>query len=61
MLPSSSGTHMIAGISQAEIIVPSTTDEIKKLREGNEPWQRGGAKFWAKLIAIIPKAINLTL
>ena len=52
---------MIAGISQAEIIVPSTTDEIKKLREGNEPWQRACAKFRAKLTAIIPKAINLTL
>ena len=37
-----------------------TADEIKKLWEDNEPWQRACAIFWEKLIAIILKVIELT-
>ena len=46
--------YQIAGIDQAEIIVPFTT-EIKKSWEDNEPLQRACNNFWEKLIAIIPK------
>ena len=39
-----------------------TADEIKKLWEDNETWQRACANFGGeKLIVIIPKAIDLTL
>ena len=51
----------LADIDPAEIIVPFTTDEIKKLWEDNEPWQRACTSFWEKLIATIPKVIDLTL
>ena len=53
--------RQLAGIDPAEIIVPFTADEIKNLWEDIEPWQGACAIFWKKLIAIIPKAIDLTL
>ena len=37
------------GIDQAEIIVPFTTDEIKKLWEDKEPWQRAYAKILGEI------------
>ena len=37
--------NQLVGIDPAEIIVPFTTDEIKKLWEENEPWQRACANF----------------
>ena len=37
--------HQLAGIDPAEIIMPFTTDEIKKLWKDNEPWQRACANF----------------
>ena len=36
----------LAEIDPAEIIVPFTNDEIKKLWEDNEPWQRACKKFF---------------
>ena len=52
---------LLADIDPAEIIMPFTTEEIKKLWEDNEPWQRVCVNFWEKLIETIPKAIDLTL
>ena len=49
--------RQLAGIDPKEIIVPFSTDKIKKLWEDNEPWQI----FWKKLIVIIPNTIDLTL
>ena len=38
----------LAGIDPAEIIVPFTADEIRKLWEDNEPWQRDCANFFGR-------------
>ena len=41
---------LLAGIDPAEIIVPFTTDEIKKkLWDENEPWQRACAFFFGEI------------
>ena len=54
--------RQLAGIDPAEIIVPFTADEIKKLWEDNEPWQRACATFFLdKSITITQKARDLTL
>ena len=49
----------LAGIDPAEIIVPFTTDEIKKLWEDNKPWQRACADFGGELNSNYPKSNRL--
>ena len=41
--------RQLAGIDPSEIIVPFTADEIKKLWEDNEPWQRASANFLGEI------------
>ena len=53
--------RQLAGIDPAEIIVPSTTDEIKKLWEDNEPWQRACANFGGEINNNYPKSDRLNL
>ena len=47
--------RQLAGIDPAEIIVPFTTDEIKKLWEDNEPWQRACANFLGEINSNYPQ------
>ena len=51
----------LAGIDPAEIIVPFTADEIKKLWEDNEPWQRDCANFLGGINSNYPKSDRIKL
>ena len=51
--------RQLAGIDPAEIIVPFTADEIKKLWEDNEPWQRACANFLGEINNNYPKSKRL--
>ena len=53
--------HQLAGIDSAEIIVPFTTGEIKKLWEDNEPWKRACANFLGEINSNYPKSGRLNL
>ena len=53
--------HQLAGIDPAEIIVPFTTEEIRKLWEYNEPWQRACANFLGEISSNYPKSDRLNL
>ena len=49
----------LAGIDPAEIIVPFTTDEIKKLWEDNKPWRRAHANSFGEVNSNYPKSGRL--
>ena len=51
--------RQLAGIDPAEMIVPFTADEIKKLWEDNEPWQRACAIFLGEINNNYPKSKRL--
>ena len=51
--------RQLAGIDPAEIIVPFTADEIKKLLEDNEQWQRAYANFLGEINNNYPKSKRL--
>ena len=53
--------RQLAGIDPAEIIVLFTTDEIKKLWEDNESWQRACAKFLGEINSNYPKSGRVNL
>ena len=53
--------HQLAGIDPAEIKVSFTNDEIKKLWEDNEPWQRACANFGGEINSNYPKSGRLNL
>ena len=53
--------HQLAGIDPAEIIVPFTIDEIKKLWEDNEPWQRACVNFLGDISSNYPKSNRINL
>ena len=53
--------RQLAGIDPAEIIVPFTTEEIRKLWEDNKPWQRACAIFGGEINSNYPKSDRLNL
>ena len=53
--------RQLPGIDPADIIVPFTTDEIKRLWEGNEPWQRACANSLGEIHSNYPKSNRFNL
>ena len=53
--------RQLAGKDLAEIIVPFTTDEIKKLWKDNEPWKRACANFLGEINSIYHKSDKINL
>ena len=53
--------HQLAGIDPAEIIVPFNNDEIDKLWEESEPWQRACSNFLGEINNNYPKSKRIQL